>query len=229
MPTGYLYTGLSADERFSTANINSYVLGGYAGGALGHGLALRSGGTWTWNDVDSARSVVFPGFFEAENANYNGDVGQLFVELAYPLFTHGGVVEPFGRVGLCARRHRGVHRKRPGRRLDERRSRHEPRLRHARRAHRHDGGVGRHDGDPARFARLAVRLRRYDAAAGAGLRLDGDRMGIGGVPLAQNSALVEVGADALIGPEATLGLSYIGQYSGDFTDSGLRGRFNWRY
>jgi outer membrane autotransporter protein len=54
-------------------------------------------------------------------------------------------------------------------------------------------------------------------------------MGIGGVPLAQNSALMEVGADALIAQDATLGLAYIGQYSGDFTDSGLRGRFNWKF
>jgi outer membrane autotransporter protein len=54
-------------------------------------------------------------------------------------------------------------------------------------------------------------------------------MGIGGVPLAQNSALMEVGADALIAQDATLGLAYIGQYSGDFTNSGLRGRFNWKF
>ena len=54
-------------------------------------------------------------------------------------------------------------------------------------------------------------------------------MGIGGVPLAQNSALLDIGADVLVGADATLGLSYIGQYAGDVQDNGLRGRFNWRF
>jgi outer membrane autotransporter protein len=54
-------------------------------------------------------------------------------------------------------------------------------------------------------------------------------MGIGSVPIAQNSALLDIGADAVIAQDMTLGLSYMGQYSGDFTDNGLRGRFNWRF
>ncbi len=54
-------------------------------------------------------------------------------------------------------------------------------------------------------------------------------MGVGGVPLARNSALLEIGADTLIAEGATIGLSYIGQYSGDFTDNGLRGRLSWKF
>lgn len=49
---------------------------------------------------------------------------------------------------------------------------------------------------------------------------------VGGVPLAQNSALLEVGADMSIGLGATLGLSYIGQYAGHEQDNGVRGRLN---
>ncbi|NSL72425.1 autotransporter outer membrane beta-barrel domain-containing protein, partial [Hyphomicrobium sulfonivorans] len=41
--------------------------------------------------------------------------------------------------------------------------------------------------------------------------------------------LLDIGADAMIAPDMTLGISYMGQYSGDFTDNGLRGRFNWKF
>lgn len=227
--TGYMYTGLSADDRWSSANINSYVLGGYAGGALGGGFALRSGGTWTWNDIDSNRSVVFPGFYEGESANYNGDVGQLFAELAYPVFTHGGVVEPFAglayvHVGTDGFTESGSVAGLTSSGLD---------------MDLGYGTLGARTGTTVVWgattviphASLAWQYAFGDTTPEQALAFasTGIGMGIGGVPLAQNSALVEVGIDALVAQDATLGISYIGQYSGDFTDTGLRGRFNWKF
>lgn len=229
LATGYLYTGLDVgSERYSSAQINSYVLGGYAGGAIG-AFAFRSGGTWTWNGIDSSRNVIFPGFSEYEKASYNGDVGQLFGELAYPMFTHGGVVEPF--AGLAY-----VHVGTDG--FTESGSI----------AGLTSGGLNMNLGYGTLGARAGTTVvwggtTVIPHASAAWQYAFGDTtpeqalafastgigMGIGGVPLAQNSALVEIGADAVIAHDATLGLSYIGQYSGDFNDSGLRGRFNWKF
>ncbi|WP_072377072.1 autotransporter domain-containing protein [Hyphomicrobium sp. NDB2Meth4] len=227
--TGYMYTGLSVDDRWSSANINSYVLGGYAGGALGGGFALRSGGTWTWNSIDSNRSVIFPGFYEGEAANYDGDVGQLFAEFAYPVFTHGGVVEPFAGLAYVHVGTDGFTESGPVAGLTS-------------------GGLDMNLGYGTLGARtgttmvwgattviphasLAWQYAFGDTTPEQALAFasTGIGMGIGGVPLAQNSALVEVGIDALVAQDATLGISYIGQYSGDFTDTGLRGRFNWKF
>lgn len=229
LATGYLYTGLDVgSERYSSAQINSYVLGGYAGGAIG-AFAFRSGGTWTWNGIDSSRNVIFPGFSEYEKASYNGDVGQLFGELAYPMFTHGGVVEPFAGLAYV---HVGTDSFTESGSI----------------AGLTSGGLNMNLGYGTLGARAgttvvwgATTVIPHASAAwqyafgdttpeqALAFSSTGIGMGIGGVPLAQNSALVEIGADAVIAHDATLGLSYIGQYSGDFNDSGLRGRFNWKF
>ncbi|MDP1908587.1 MAG: autotransporter outer membrane beta-barrel domain-containing protein, partial [Hyphomicrobium sp.] len=228
LATGYTYTGLDADARASSASINSYVLGGYAGGAVGD-VALRSGGTWTWHDIDTSRAVIFPGFFESESANYNGDTGQLFAELAYPIFTHGGLVEPFAGLAYVHVGTDGFTESGPIAALTSAGS---------------DTNVGYgtlgarvgstmvwggttlipHASLAWQYALGDVTPLRTLAFASTGIG-----MGIGGVPLAQNSALLDIGADVLVGPDATLGLSYMGQYAGDVQDNGLRGRFNWRY
>lgn len=229
LATGYLNTSLSAGgERYSSADINSYVLGAYAGGGIGE-FALRSGGTWTWNKIDTDRSVVFPGFFEGESASYNGDVGQLFAELAYPIFTHGGVIEPFAglayvHVGTDSFTENGPI------------------------AGLTSGGLNMNLGYGTLGARAGTTVvwggttviphvsAAWQYAFGdttpeiaMAFASTGIGMGIGGIPLAQNSALFDIGADAVIAQDMTLGLSYMGQYSGDFTDNGLRGRFNWRF
>jgi len=229
LATGYLNTSLSAGgERYSSANINSYVLGAYAGGGVGE-FALRSGGTWTWNKIDTDRTVVFPDFFEGESASYNGDVGQLFAELAYPIFTHGSVIEPFAGLAYV---HVGTDSFTESGSI----------------AGLTSGGLNLNLGYGTLGARAGTTVvwggttviphvsAAWQYAFGdttpetaLAFASTGIGMGIGGVPLAQNSALVEIGADAVIAQDATLGLSYMGQYSGDFTDNGLRGRFNWKF
>jgi outer membrane autotransporter protein len=229
LATGYLYTSLdTGSERYSSAQINSYVLGGYAGGSIGD-FAVRSGGTWTWNGIDTNRSVIFPGFNEYEQAGYNGDVGQLFGELAYPIFTHGGVAEPFAGLAYVHVGTEGFTESGPiagltsgGQSMD---------LGY--------GTLGARTGTTVLWggttvvphASLAWQYAFGDTTPEQALAFasTGIGIGIGGVPLARNSALVEIGADAVVAQDATLGLSYIGQYSGDFNDSGLRGRFNWKF
>ena len=228
LATGYLRTNLSNDES-SSAEVDSYVLGAYAGGGLGDGFALRSGGTWVWNDIDTSRSVAFPGFLEQENANYDGNAGQIFAELAYPVWTPVAVLEPFAGLAYVHLDMNGFTESGPVAGLTS-------------------GGFDMNVG----YGTLGVR-------AGTTVQWDGTTLiphgslawqyafgettpeqalafastGIGmvieGAPIARNSALVEIGVDIVAAPGATLGLSYIGQYSDDFSDTGLRGRFTWKF
>jgi len=50
-----------------------------------------------------------------------------------------------------------------------------------------------------------------------------------GVPLAQDSALIDAGFDVVVGHEAMLGLFYTGQFADNVTDNAINGRLNWRY
>jgi outer membrane autotransporter protein len=54
-------------------------------------------------------------------------------------------------------------------------------------------------------------------------------LGITGVPLARDSALIEAGLDLRITPQATLGVSYLGQVASSVQDYAVKGQFTWRF
>jgi len=65
-------------------------------------FALRGGGAWTWNDIDTSRAVIFPGFFEHEEASYDADTGQAFGEIAYPIAMGRSALEPFAGLAFVS-------------------------------------------------------------------------------------------------------------------------------
>jgi outer membrane autotransporter protein len=52
---------------------------------------------------------------------------------------------------------------------------------------------------------------------------------VAGAPLAENTALVEVGADLHISEQAQIGLSYVGQLAGDVTVNAVQANLMWRF
>jgi outer membrane autotransporter protein len=52
---------------------------------------------------------------------------------------------------------------------------------------------------------------------------------VSGVPIAENTALVELGADLLVSPQASIGLSYLGQFAGDTSQNAVQANLNWRF
>jgi len=81
--------------------VDSFTLGGYTGGMAG-AFALRGGGAWAWNDIDTSRAVIFPGFYERQKASYNADTGQIFGEIAYPMTAWGVALEPFAGLAYVS-------------------------------------------------------------------------------------------------------------------------------
>jgi outer membrane autotransporter protein len=228
LATGYMNSTINVGARVSSADVNSYVLAGYAGGSYGD-LALRTGAAWTWNGIDTTRNVVFPGFYELEKASYNAGAGQLFGEVAYPMLSDAVAWEPF--VGL-AYVHVGTD------------------------SFTESGPIAGlvSDGQSQNvgYSTIGTRIATFTPIAGImttphasvawqyafgsttpeqafAFASTGIGFGIAGVPLARNSALIEAGLDFTIAPEATLGFSYAGQLAPSLQDNGIRGRLNWRY
>jgi subtilase-type serine protease len=52
---------------------------------------------------------------------------------------------------------------------------------------------------------------------------------ISGVPIARDSLLTEAGLDLAIGAQATLGVSYTGQYARNVQDHAAKGKFSWKF
>jgi outer membrane autotransporter protein len=70
-----------------------------------------------------------------------------------------------------------------------------------------------------------------DVTSGAALAFASTGIGFGieGVPLAEDSALIDAGFDVALGPNTTAGVSYTGQFGDGVTDNGVKGRFTWLF
>lgn len=225
---GYTQTSASVDARGSSADIESYHLAAYAGGALGP-LALRSGAAWTWHEIETERAIVFPGFFQQADASYDGDTGQLFGELAMPLGAGKTALEAFGRLAY-------VHVSTGG--------------------FTESGGIAaltaRENDENVTYSMLGARAATTmfidgmhvtphasaawqhafgDVTTDMALAFAGNGAGftVSGVPIARDSAFLEAGLDFRIAPDTTLGVSYQGQVASDVQDHGLSGRLDWRF
>ncbi len=228
LATGYTQTSVSVNQRLSSADINSYNLVGYAGGGLA-GVALRAAGAWTWHGIDSSRTVLFPGFFENESASYNGDTGQLFGEAALPLGTGATALEPFAGLAYVHVSTGGftesgaVAGLNSGGNSDD--------LGYVTLGGRAATMLPYEGTQVTPHAAVAWQHAFGDTSPGAALAFNSNGVGFGitGVPIAQDTALIEAGLDVQVAPQAVVSLSYQGQLASDFQDNGLRGNVDWRF
>jgi outer membrane autotransporter protein len=70
-----------------------------------------------------------------------------------------------------------------------------------------------------------------DLAPPAGLAFQSTGIGftVTGVPLAEDSLLLEGGLDLNVSDNTTLGVSYTGQLADDVQENAVTGRFKWRF
>src|SRR5690606_2391309 len=89
---GYSNASLSVEN--SSASVQSWHLGLYGGGRW-HGFALRGGSAYAWHDIESSRTIEFPGYSDWLAGEYGATAAQIFGEAAYG-FRAGPVgLEPF--------------------------------------------------------------------------------------------------------------------------------------
>jgi outer membrane autotransporter protein len=226
---GYTHSEIKVDARSSRADVDTTHLAAYAGRSWGP-VNLRLGGAYAWHDIDTSRSIVFPGFVESATASYHGETGQAFGELGYGFVMGQVAAEPFAGLAWVRVRTGG---------LAER------------------GGLaalfGAETVESVGYSSLGARVATSIAlangmaliprasvawqhafddvtpvtalafeSAGAGFRTFG-------VPIARDSALVEAGFDVALTPRAKLGLSYVGALAERTQDHAAKGNFSWSF
>ncbi|MFA6140369.1 MAG: autotransporter outer membrane beta-barrel domain-containing protein, partial [Hyphomicrobium sp.] len=226
--TGYAQSNTGVDARLSSADVDGYHLAAYAGGRIGD-FALRGGGAWTWSGIDTNRTVVFPGFFEREEASYDGDTGQLFAEAALPLTASAAALEPFGRlayvhVGMGGFTESGALAALNSSGGDEDVGYSVLGMRAASVLQASDVQVTPH----ASFAWQHA-FGDIDPVAALAFASTGIGFSVFGVPLARDSALVDAGLDVALGPSATLAVGYAGQLGSEVADHAVTGRLDWNF
>ena len=224
---GYSRTSFTVRDRASSGSSDNYHVGLYGGTAWG-AFAFRTGAAYTWHDMSTGRSVIFPGFGDGPKSQYRAATAQVFGEIAYGFGAGGARFEPFASLAHVNLHTAGFSEGRGAAALTSASST-----------------------TAATFATLGLRASASfdlgaasltvkgllgwrhvlgDATPLSTMRLAGsDAFSLAGVPIARNAAVIEAGIDYGIMPNATLGISYGGQFGSGALDQSLRANFNMKF
>jgi outer membrane autotransporter protein len=226
---GYSHSRIDVGARNSAADIDSAHVAAYLGGSLA-AVNLRAGAAYAWHTIGTSRAVMFPGYFDTGHASYGGATAQAFGEVGYGLAAGPVAVEPFAGLawanattssfsesGGAAALAGG------GSSLDIGYSNVGVRA-----AARY--GVGE---DIILMPRASIAWQHAVGTvtpnAALAFQSTGQGFTIGGVPAAQDSALVEAGLDLRLSAQATVGIGYVGQFAGNVGDHAITGRLRWAF
>ena len=212
---------IDVDARNSSADVDSQSLAFYASGQWQR-LNLRLGAARSWNQIDTRRQVQVGALNEREKASYDATTTQLFSELGYRLDLPAVQLEPF--IGLA-------HVQFDGDDVDE-----------------HGGLTALHgQGQKQEVSYSSLGLRgAMPLATVADLPISaqgslawqhafgdttpdsrlafvsGDSFQVQGTPMERNSAVAELGVQAQVAANTSVGLSYSGRFGEDYRDNGVR-------
>jgi outer membrane autotransporter protein len=224
---GYSQTSFDVNDRTSSGKSDNYHLGLYSGGQWG-AFGLRGGAAYSWNRLDTGRSVSFPGFEDRLTAKYNAGTAQIFGEAGYRIDTAGASFEPFANLAYVSLHTDGFK--------------------------EHGGAAAlKATGTTtdATFTTLGIRAQSNFVLGGVaaiargtlGWRhasgdvqpladvafAGGGAFTVAGTPIARDAAVIEAGLDFAVSPLATLGLSYAGQLASDASDNGFKADLSIRF
>ncbi|KAA0968885.1 autotransporter outer membrane beta-barrel domain-containing protein [Aureimonas fodinaquatilis] len=225
--TGWSSGTLDSQAIDASSRSDSYHIGLYAGTNLGE-IALRGGASYSNHQIETNRTISFPGFVDAASASYDGYTAQLFAELGYETRISGILVEPFVNLTqLWVRTDSFAE----------------------------AGGPAALSGNGSDYNSTlsTLGLRSYvdvdwrdirftiggllgwqhsfgDLAPQAGLSLASIApFTIEGSALSRDAALLSVGIDAALTEAVSLGVSYDGRIGTDDRDHAIQGRFTYRF
>ena len=207
-----------------TAKIDSYHVGVY-GGNQWDNTALRVGAGYSWNKLDTNRTVAFTGFADSPKARYNASTAQIFGEIGQKMDAGSIALEPFAGLAYVKVNSKGFNESGGAAAL-------------------HSGG-GSTD---STFSTLGVRastslsestklrgMLGWRHAFGGTMPTSsnafatGQSFTVAGVPLAKNVAVVEAGVEMQLQKNMALGMSYSGQLGNGLKDHGLKVTLGWKF
>ncbi|CAB5137049.1 putative outer membrane autotransporter [Burkholderia cenocepacia] len=219
---------LNTDQNES-AKVNGETIALYASGRY-NAWNVRGGVSQSWYRVHSERNPSFGSFSDHDTASYDANATQVFTEIGYSTAFRNVALEPF--VGLA---YASLH-------TD---------------GFKENGGAAALQGDSDTtglgFSTLGLRASTDVAVTTKGKvtafgtvgwrhafgntqpasRLSfasgGSPFSVTGVPVARDAAVLEVGVDAAITKNLSLGLSYSGQIGGSISDHALYGNLLWKF
>jgi outer membrane autotransporter protein len=226
---GHTRSDVNVAARMSTADVESFHLAGYAVGTFGP-LSLRGGGAIAWHDFDTRRTAAFPGFIDNLRAQYGGHTAQVFGEVGYALALGRFAVEPFAGLAAVWVNTDPFAETGGAAALAGARERHD--VVYSTLGVRAATVIPLSAGT-ALIPRVTLAWQHAfdDLTPPTAMRFlaTGAPFTVAGLPIAQDSALVEAGLDVAIGRDLTFGVSYVGQLSADGHDHAVKGKATLRF
>ena len=226
---GYQRSNLHVDARASSAGIDSIQIGAYAGSRLG-ALNVRGGASYSFDSIDTSRSIAFPGFSDQTHAKFHGHVGQVFGEVGYGMTFNHVAVEPLAGLAYVHVRD-GAFLESGGAAVLSGAS-----------AHENIGYsfLGARAATMVPLANGTVLVPRASVqwqhafgdvtpVAGLAFQGTGTAFSVAGVPIARNTALIETGFDWRFSPQARLGAFYQGELAAHAQTHAFKGVINWQF
>lgn len=193
-------------------------------------LSANLGASHAWHQIDTARSVTFPGFTASPTADYDGATTQLFGEVSYVLATGPLSVAPFAALAHVRTRTDGFAESAGGLAA----------LTVARDVRKAQFlALGIHAGGSTQLSETARLLPRLSVAW---QHIWGDAVGrsaaefasspaaftVEGSRLERNALQLDAGVDVAVGG-FRIGAAYVGSVSGDWSDHGAKLSLGWRF
>ncbi|WP_224406714.1 autotransporter outer membrane beta-barrel domain-containing protein [Afifella sp. IM 167] len=227
---GYTRSGVDTDALRSSADVDSLLVALYAGTHVGS-WNLRGGASYAFSQIDVTRTIAYPGYAQRAEADYGAGTAQIFTEIGYGFAFQQVAVEPF--AGLAYVHHRSDDFNEAGASA---------------------GLAGSSSTAGVGYSSLGLRLATRMAlprgmtvephaslawqyafgdvtpqAQMAFLSVPAANFTVAGTPLAENTALAEIGVDLLLSERARLGISYSGQLADSVTVNAVQANLRWQF
>lgn len=225
---GYSQSDVSVASRASSLDADSYHISVYGGARQGR-FGLQGGLIYSWNEIASNRTVMFPGFMDTVRADYNAGTTHLFGETNYQFLVNGTALQTFAgfnymhhqtdsfveRGGAAALAVTSNDRDMVFTTVGLRSS-----------------AVLAQSGDFTLVGRGTLAWRHAfgdtDTAISAAFA-GGSPFSLTGTPIATDAAYGEAGLDLNFSPAVTLGVAWSGQFGNNANENRLKGQFVYRW
>ncbi|MGG4606280.1 autotransporter domain-containing protein [Paenalcaligenes sp. Me131] len=209
---GYIHAKTDVDDRSSNTKVDNYSVAIYAGRSMEVGanhINMLGGLAYTWHDIRTERTVS--SLDQKLKADYSAHTAQAFAEVGYALGQYDQMgIEPFVGMSVSEQRIRGFSEKGGFAALEGKSSNHTLASSTLGVRLHNNFQMGEYDGRLRatlgwRHAIGSVTSDRTMAFEG------GQNFTVAGVPLARDTALIELGAEVSLSRYSSVGIGYKGE------------------
>ncbi|MNK82754.1 Extracellular serine protease precursor [compost metagenome] len=229
---GFTDSNIRVDDRSSKADIAGYSVALFGGKVFEVGagkLNLMAGTAYTWHDISTERYTSVSGTSQTLTADYGASTTQLFAELGYALPVSDHVsIQPFAGLAWSDTRTRDFSESGGSAALRGQSDSNKQTTSTLGLRALTDFTIGQTEGRLQ--ATLGWRHAFGDVQSQTIMSFDGGQaFSVAGAPIARDAALAELGVETAITRNATIGLTYSGQFGGGNRENAGSLHMTWRY